>query len=451
MNQTFTLQPAPQIRKERRSNKFWVFLAGLILLLGFLFLWNRQAQTQKAPQAGSAKNKPVPVVVSMVQEQSMPVEVKTIGNVESLASVTLKPQADGQITGIHFKEGDIVRQGALLFSIDPQSVQAAIAQARAIVSKDQALVAQARSQRVKDEAQVRQVRATLKKDQAQLKFAEAQEKRYAALLAQQFISQSEYEQVLSTSQSARETVAMDRAAIQNAQASLSADEASIESAQANVMADQALLESNQIKLSYTLVRAPISGRTGSLKVHLGDTVKNNETLLVALDQINPINVGFSIPEQSLPELRAAMKSQAKTVTVRTQEKSPQTLSGQLIFVENTVDTTTGTIRAKARFNNQNQLWPGQYVDVTLQLAQEPHARVIPSQAVQSGQKGDYVFVVRQNRALLQPVVVSRMVNDLAVIQSGLKPNDAVVTDGQSQLVPNAPVHVSGSDSGARTP
>jgi membrane fusion protein, multidrug efflux system len=425
-----------------RQSKRWLFLVGIVLLLIVVFIATRTHQPA-GPQAGQAKKRPVPVELTAVAVQTVPLEIKTIGNVESISSVTLKPQTDGPITGIHFQEGDQVGKGQLLFTIDTRPIEAAIAQAQATVSRDMALVVQARAQLHKDEAMVRQARATLKRDQAQLDFARAQEQRYATLLSQQFISQSEYEQTLANSRAAQETVTAARAALQNAQAMLSADQAAIRSAEANVQADQAIVESNRIKLAYCYIRAPFSGRTGSLKVHRGDMVQSNSTELVVLSKVNPINVAFSIPEQSMDDVRVAADARPHTVSVKTRENPPTTLYGKLNFMENTVDTSTGTIRLKAVFDNQNRLWPGQFVDVSLYLAEQPNALVIPSQAVQSGQKGDYVFVAQDGQAQLRPVTVNRIVNDMAVISAGLRAGEPVVTDGQFQLSPGSPIRLAG--------
>jgi len=433
--------PSPRSTEAKDKSHFsrWIFAIGMVFILGLVFYLSHSAANKPEAQSGHGKKRPIPVVLTPVVTQTVPVELKTIGNVESISSVTIKPQADGIITSIRFKEGDHVQKGQLLFTLNTEPIEAAIDQAEATVRKDQALVAQAQAQLAKDQAQVRQATATLKKDQAQAIFAQAQEKRYASLLSQQFIAQSDYDQTLAASRSAGQTVVADRAGLQNAKAILDADVASIQSAQATVRADQANVESNRIKLAYCYIHAPFSGRTGSLKVHIGDTVQTSVTAMVVLDQINPIYVGFSVPEQYTQEVRAHGSAKTYPVSVKTQETPPATLNGTLRFMENTVDITTGTLRLKATFENHGHLWPGQFVDVSLQLAQEPNALVIPSQAVQSGQKGDYVFVAQNNQAQLRPVIMDRVVNDMAVIRTGLKAGELVVTDGQFQLTPDSPI------------
>ena len=430
------------LSKPKNHNARWIFAIAMLGILGVIFAFTHRPTTQE-PQSGKGAKRPTPVVLTAVTTQTVPVELRTIGNVESISSVTIRPQIDGLITNVRFKEGEHVDRGQMLFTLNTEPIQAALEQALATVSKDRAGVDQAKAQLAKDQAQVRQATATLKRDQAQLVFAQSQEKRYASLLSQQFISQSEYDQTLASSRSASQTVQADKAALQNAHAILEADQASIESAQATVKADQAMVEANRIKLAYCYIRAPFSGRTGSLKVHVGDTVQTNTTAMVVLDQLNPIYVGFSIPEQNLASVWAHGKARRFPVAVMTRETPPARLTGTLNFMENTVDTNTGTLRLKATFENRHRLWPGQFVDVFLELAQEPNAIVIPSQAVQSGQRGDYVFVAQDGKAKLQAVIVDRVVNDMAVIRNGLKVGDKVVTDGQFQLTPGSPIREAG--------
>lgn len=413
-----------------------IFIVGIVLLLLMVFVITHHKKGPEA-QSGKAGQKPVPVVLTRVVSQTMPVEIKTIGNVESVSNVTIKPQIDGPVTGVYFKEGDFVHKGQLLFSIDPKPIEATVTQAQAVVSRDLAAVAQARSQYAKSVAAVHQAEAIMKRDQAQVAYAVAQEGRYKTLVSQQLVSQSEYDQVLASRRAAEETVNADRAAVHDAEAVAESDRVAIQSAEANVMADQAQVQSARIQLAYCFIKAPMAGRTGSLKVHPGDAVEKNSTEMLTLQQMNPINVGFSIPEQSLDQIKQRVESKPYVVSVKTKENPPETLTGHLNFMENIVDTTTGTIRLKASFQNDNKLWPGQYVDVTIYLAEQADALVIPAQAVQSGQTGDYVFVADGNKAKLRPVIVNRIIDNQAVVTSGLRVGEAVVTDGQFQLSPDA--------------
>lgn len=414
----------------------WGFLAGLIILLVGVFFWSRSHESPKAGQTGQMDPTkiPVPVTLETVEARTMPVRIRTIGNVEPISTVTLKPQIEGALTGIYFQEGAFVQKGQLLFTIDTQPIEATLAQAQATVSKDQSLVAQSRANLVKDETSIKQAQANLARDLAQLEYAKAQEKRFASLLKDEFISQDQYEQAVTSRRAAEATVASDRSAVQNAKAIVNADYSTIASAESTVKADQAVVESNRIKLAYGRIHAPFSGRTGSLKIHVGDTVSVGTTELVQVDRLNPIYVGFSVPEQSLKEIRTHGKSRQFPVSVETREDPPTKLSGTVNFLDNTVDTNTGTIRMKATFANENRLlWPGQFVDVILNLAQQPNAVVIPSQALQSGQNGDYVFVANQGKAEMRPIVVDRIIDNLIVVRSGLKAGEQVVTDGQFQL------------------
>ncbi|WP_373531275.1 efflux RND transporter periplasmic adaptor subunit [Vampirovibrio sp.] len=426
----------PPLKKKSSNTRRIGFLAGLVILLAVFFFWNRSMQDAKPGQAGAVdpKTVPVPVELATVISRTMPVQIRTIGNVETVSTVTLKPQIEGRINGIYFEEGAFVQQGQLLFAIDTQSIEASLAQAQAIVSKDQSLVAQARANLVKNQTAVRQAQANLDKDLAQLEYARTQEKRFASLLKDEFISVDQYDQAVTARKVAEATVDSDRAAIQNAKAIVAADASTIASAQANVRADQALVESARIQLRYGKIHAPFSGRTGRLQIHVGDTVKIGDTPLIRLDRLNPIDVGFSIPEQSLKSVRTAGRTRQFPALVETRETPPSQLSGVVDFLDSTVDTNTGTIRMKARFENaERKLWPGQFVDVVLNLAQQPNAVVIPTQALQSGQQGDYVYVAVNGKAEMRPVVMDRTVKNLTVIRSGLAAGEQVVTDGQFQL------------------
>jgi multidrug efflux system membrane fusion protein len=434
----------PHLKNKSFNARRIVFGVGLVVLLTAVFFWSRNVQGPRLSKAGAIdpKNIPVPVELATVMSRTMPVQIRTIGNVETVSTVTLKPQIEGRLTGIHFEEGAFVQQDQLLFTIDTSRIESSLAQAQAIVSKDQSLVAQARANLVKDQTAVRQAQANLDKDLAQLEYDRTQEKRYASLLKDEFISVEQYDQVVTARKVGEATVDSDRSAIQNARAIVAANASTIASAEATVRADQAIVESYRIQLAYGKIRAPFSGRTGSLQIHVGDTVKPGDTPLVRLDRLNPIDVGFSIPEQSLKSLRTAGNTRQLPVTVETRENPPSQISGFINFLDSTVDTSTGTIRMKARFQNADRkLWPGQFVDVVLNLAQQSNAVVIPIQALQSGQQGDYVYVALNGKAEMRPVVMDRAVKNLAVIRSGLKPGEQVVTDGQFQLSNGSILHV----------
>jgi multidrug efflux system membrane fusion protein len=317
----------------------------------------------------------------------MPVELQAIGNVESISTVTIKAQISGQLVGIHFKEGDFVKKGQLLFSIERPPFEAAL----------------------------RQAEGALAKDEAQALNARLDAERYQGL--------------------GREGVASK----QQVDASAAASSAM----QATVAADKAAVETAKINLEYTSIYSPIAGRTGSIGVKVGNLVKANDVpILVTINQIEPIYVTFAIPEQQLTELKQYSEQKALKVDAAPQGSS-QHFAGRLTFIDNAVDTTTGTIKLKATFgNDQHVLWPGQFVDVKLTLKSQPNAIVIPTAALQTSQQGTYVYVVNQDMtAQPQPVKVGWTVGEETVIASGLQPGQRVVTDGQLRLTPGAKVDI----------
>jgi multidrug efflux system membrane fusion protein len=328
-----------------------------------------------------------PVTVATVASRTMPVELQAIGNVESISTVSIKAQISGQLTGIHFKEGDFVKRGQLLFTIERPPFEAAL----------------------------RQAEGTLAKDQAQALNARLDAERYQGLGSAGVASKQQVDAALAASNAMQATVAADKAAVETA----------------------------KINLEYTSIYSPISGRTGSIGVKVGNLVKANDVpILVTINQIEPIYVTFAIPEQQLTELK--QYSAQKTLQVNAAPQgSSQHFDGRLTFIDNAVDTTTGTIKLKATFaNNQHVLWPGQFVDVNLTLKSQPNAIVIPTAALQTSQQGTYVYVVNPDMtAQPQPVKVAWTVGDETVIASGLQPGQRVVTDGQLRLTPGTKVDI----------
>lgn len=330
----------------------------------------------------------VPVSVATAEIRSVPYDITAIGNVEPLASVALKSRVDGQITEVLVRDGQEVTKGQLMFQIDPRPFQ----------------------------IQLQQAEANRARDLAVFDNASAQEARYKDLLAQKYISADGYAQV--------------KANLDVAAASLRANEGSIDNA--------------KLQLEFTRIRAPINGRLGKVQLARGNLAKANDTNpLVVINQVNPIYVSFSIPEQVLPQLREAMKHSALRVHALPSEGGAAGATGELTFVDNTVDTGTGTIRLRATFRNDNNaLWPGQFANVRLQLGQQEEALVIPATAVQTGPKGAYVYTLAQdNTVQLRDVIVARTASEGAVIQQGLSAGEKVVVDGQSRLKPGAAVVV----------
>ena len=329
----------------------------------------------------------VPVAVAAAVQKTVPVEIRAIGNVEAYSAVSVKPQVGGAMGQAYFKEGQDVRKGDLLFTLDPAPYQAT----------------------------VHQLEANLARDRAQLENARAQAERYTKLFQDGIVSKEQYDTFRT-----------------NADALAAA-----------VLADQAAIERAKIDLAYCSISSPIEGRTGSMLVHPGNIVNANDTTLVLINQIHPVYVGFSVPEQYLSDVkkyRAVGPLGVEAIIPKEEERPAQ---GVLAFIDNAVDTTTGTVKLKATFDNlDSRLWPGLFVSVVLKLTWRPNAVVVPSQAVQTGQSGQYVFVIKPNMtAESRPVVTGSTIAGETVIEQGLQPGETVVTEGQLRLVPGAKVEL----------
>ncbi len=336
-----------------------------------------------------AAKESVPVTVGTAAKQDVPLELRAIGHVEPFSTVALKARVGGEVTKVGFKEGEDVRKGALLFQIDPRPYEAALAQAR----------------------------AQLERDSAMAKWSEDEVKRYADLVQKDYVTREQFDSTRS-----------------NAAASL-----------ATVKADQAAVENARLQLSYCTVTAPISARAGSVLVYPGNQVKGNDDKpLVVLNQVQPVFVSFAVPESSLAAIRRNSRPGQRLAVSASPAGNPGgAQKGELTFLDNAVDSTTGTILLKATFSNENEaLWPGVYVDVVLRLATEPGAIVVPSQAVQTGQAGQYVYVVKNDLTVeSRPVTVSRTHGSFSIVANGLQAGERVVTDGQLRLAPGAKVEI----------
>jgi multidrug efflux system membrane fusion protein len=344
--------------------------------------------SKKDPNAG-APAETAPVTVASVARQDIPVEVRAIGHVEPFTSVDVKARVGGQVTRVGFREGQNVRKGDVLFEIDPRPYQTSLAQARAQLERDRAIA----------------------------RNAEQDVKRYTDLVQKDYVTREQYDATRATAAAALATAKADEAAVQNA----------------------------QLQLSYCTVTAPISGRTGSVLVHPGNMVKgNDDNPLVVLNQVQPVYVSFSVPESSLAQIREHLHPGEKMKVGAAPSGSPsRAQAGELSFLNNAVDPGTGTILLKGTFPNENEaLWPGEYVDVVLTLATEPKAIVVPFQAVQTGQAGQYVWVVKKDLTVeSRPVTVARTQGPLAIVAKGLEAGEQVVTDGQLRLAPGAKVQI----------
>ena len=390
-----------------------------------------------APEAGRSGGRggaggPVPVTTALVQNKAIPITIPGVGIAEALQTVQVRAQVTGQLSAVHFAEGQEVRKGEPLFTIDPRPFQATLAQAEAVLARDTATATNAASQRV----------------------------RYEDLYKRGLLPRDQYETQLASS----------------------------DSAQATLQADKAAVESARLNVQYTRIAAPITGRTGALGVHAGDLVRANDTLpMVVINQLAPIYVTFAVPGRYLTDIRRYQAQKPLAVVAQGQSavapgaqapppagiQSLQSLpaqggqtsvpgqgatapvaaglseSGTVTFIDNSVDATTGTIKLKGTFPNSNHaLWPGLFVQVTLNLTTEPNAIVVPAAAVQVSQSGQYVYIVKPDRSVeMRNVTIRRQQGEEMVIAQGLTPGEEVVTEGQLRLTPGSKVTIGGRGAG----
>jgi multidrug efflux system membrane fusion protein len=358
----------------------------------------------------------VPVTVANASNRDVPVEVQVIGNVEAYSTITVKAQVGGQLTDVFFKEGDFVKKGEKLFTIDPRPLEAAYNQVAANIARDQAALLQAQ--------------ANMARDEANAKYQDAQAKRYAELFQAGVISKDQAEQLRASADASTQAVNADRAAIASAQAAIGASQATAENA--------------KVQLSFTTIYSPINGRTGNLTVKLGNVVTANNMDMMTINQVEPIYVTFSVPEAQLTAIKKYMALGSLSVRARPQDAdTADEERGALTFVDNTVDITTGTIKLKGTFpNSDHKLWPGQFVRVTLRLTTQQNAVVVPNEAIQTGQTGAFVYVVKQDKTVeSRPVVTGTRVEQDMVVSEGLAVGETVVTEGQLRLAPGSKVVV----------
>jgi len=371
--------------------------------------------TANVQSAGKKSEIAASVTVATVTRKNVPVEVRAIGNVEAYTTISVKAQIGGELTRVHFHEGDSVKKGDLLFQIDPRPYEEAIRQAEANLAKDAALLNQAEANRAHDAAQEKYVRE--------------QAGRYAKLFEHGVLSRDQADQVRSDADARAEAVR--------------ADQAAIESARAAANADKAALDTLKLQLSYCSIRSPIDGKTGNLAIKQGNIVKANDVDLVTINQVQPIYVTFSVPEDRLPEIKQHM-AKGKLAVLANRPRDNTTLGqGAITFIDNAIDATTGTIKLKGTFPNENEnLWPGQFVSVVLRLATKPDASVVPSQVVQTGQTGNYVFVVKPDETVeMRTVTKGTKIGSEIEIENGLQPGETVVSNGQLRLAPGMRVQV----------
>jgi multidrug efflux system membrane fusion protein len=375
-----------QITSPRRLT----LLQGLLLTLLILSLPGLiSCSNTKNDTSRMKKEKVVLVTVSQVEAKTIPVQLTAIGNVEAYATVEIKARITGELKEVHFREGQDVAQGALLFTLDPAPFEADLKRAQANLAKDVALA----------------------------KKAEEDLRRYSDLVKKDYISREQYDQSVTN----------------------------LEALKAQIKADQAAVETARLQVGYCTIRAPIAGRTGTLLAYKGNMIKANDDNknMVVINQIQPIYLSFSLPEQTLAEIKkysAAGKLRVKAF-ISNDEQHPE--EGVITFVDNAVDRTTGTIRLKGTFSNKDRrLWPGQFVNVVLGLTTQTNAIVVPSQAVQTGIEGQYVFIIKPDLTTeVRPIVIGRALDGRIVVEKGLRAGEKVVTDGQFQLVSGSKVQI----------
>jgi len=368
--------------------KLWTF-AGLSALAAAGCTGGEAVQaTPPASGRGGGQTAVVPVATALVAEKAMPIDVSVIGTAEAFSSVSVRAQITGELTSVNFKEGDDVKKGQVLFTLDRRPLEGALLQAQANLDRDIAQAANAKSQA----------------------------QRYLDLAERGIATKEQVETSRTAATALDATVGADRAAVENA----------------------------KVQLQYATIAAPIPGRTGTLMVHAGNLVRANDTTpLVVINQVTPINVSFAIPEARLTDLKRYMAAGSLKVTARAPDDERPPATGRISFVDNQVDPATGTIRIKGSFSNEDRrLWPGQFVNVVVTLTTDPHAVVVPTVAVQAGQQGQYVFVVKSDQTVdLRNVTVARARGSESIIQDGLTPGETVVTDGHLRLVTGSRVSV----------
>ena len=447
-----SFSPFGSLSQSWQQMRLWLLLLALSTLSACA---PSEAQSASPDQA----KRPVPVVAATVTRSLVPLLFNTTGNAQAYATVAVQSQVAGQLTGVYFREGQAVKQGDLLFTIDSRTLQATVAQAEANRAKAIAQVGQAKAQLAQAKAQAAEARANVTNAVAQANNADVQARRYNSLLSEGAVTNEQADQLRTTAESQRATVAANQSAVGNADAAVNSAAANVQTNQAAVSAADADVANAKVQLSYASIYAPSEGRLGKLNVDQGNlvTANNTTTPLVTISQIRPIYVGFSIPQRLLPELKQYQAQGNLRVEAKPAQGNGSTVQGQLVFVDSGVDPATGTIQLKASFANaEGRLTPGQFVNVSLRLTEEPNAIVVPTPAIQTGQQGSFVYLIKPDKTVeARPVTTGQSVTtgqnatSQTVIKSGLRAGDRVVVDGQFNLAPGAQVQESASASGSQ--
>src|ERR1035437_4872347 len=427
--------PALVYRGHRKTfQPLWLLALTSVLALALCGCSNSGATAAKSDSPGGGGSGrgggrrgaggDVPVTVAKSTIHNVPVEIQVIGNVEAYSTITVNALVGGQLTNVYFKEGDFVQQSEKLFDIDPRPLEAAYNQAVANIARDQASLLQAQ--------------ANMARDQANAKYQDSQAKRYGDLFQAGVVSKDQAEQLRAGADAGAQAVNADKAAISSAQAAIGASTATAENA--------------KVQLGFTTIYSPIHGRTGNLTVKQGNVVTANNMDMMTINQVEPIYVTFSVPEAQFTAIKKYMALGNLTVRARPQDAdTADEERGALTFVDNTVDVTTGTIKLKGTFPNiDHKLWPGQFVRVTLRLTTQQNAVVVPNEAIQTGQTGAFVYVVKQDKTVeSRPVVTGTRVEQDMVVSEGLAVGETVVTEGQLRLAPGSKVVVKDGGGGGR--
>ena len=350
-----------------------------LCLVAFASLSSGCAKEQAAPP----NRPPTRVTLAKVIQKTMPVEVTSVGNVEAISTISIRTQVAGEVQEIRFKEGDFVKKGQVLLMIDARPYDAALAQAKAALARDKATGT----------------------------YNRAQAMRYKTLFDEGVVPAQQVDSFSSAADASDATVSADEAAVKTA----------------------------ELNLEYCTIRSPIDGRTGTVMVKAGNLVKVADVPIVVVNQVDPIYVNFTVPQKYWPDVKERVDQRALHVTVTIPQNSGRPVDGTLTFVDNIVDTTTGTIHLRGTFeNSDHRLWPGLYVSVLLMLSQQPNATVVPAQSIVATQENSYVYVVQANNIVEQRTIVpSRTIENETVVDTGLQPGETIVTDGQVNLVPGA--------------
>jgi multidrug efflux system membrane fusion protein len=380
------------MREESQISFRVVLLAGMAAGLSLL-------SACVGTKAASGPPPPVPVLAATVEQKDIPVQVHAIGAVEAYSTVSVKTQITGELTGVFFKEGEDVKKGQLIFTLDKRPL----------------------------EADVRRAEGALARDEAQAANALTDQRRFEALVKAGVVSTQEYDRVASNS----------------------------EALAAAVRADKGALENAKVQLVYASIYSPINGRTGNLLVHQGNMIKANDVpALVNINQVEPIYVTFMVPQLHLADVKQYSRNGSLPVEVVIPSDSRGPITGKLSFIDNMVDPGTGTIKLKGMFaNSDRRLWPGQFVDAYLTLKTQSNALVIPSQAIQNGQQGTFVYVIKDDNTVEARTITTSETQQpgQVIVQKGLAAGERIVTDGQLRLVPGAKVQVKQAAAGVVAP